>query len=91
MCGLRLDYLENSRKFEDRLKELKNEIHALKLEEKQAGLYSPWNEVLGSLDRSLGSVRTPNPCPFLHHEPPNGTVWVCQRELLYSSPSLHYP
>ncbi|XP_018774889.1 merlin-like isoform X2 [Serinus canaria] len=52
----RLDYLENSRKFEDRLKELKNEIHALKLEEKQAGLYSPWNEVLGSLDRSLGSA-----------------------------------
>ncbi|XP_059721834.1 merlin-like isoform X2 [Haemorhous mexicanus] len=52
----RLDYLENSRKFEDRLKELKSEIHALKLEEKQAGLYSPWNEVLGSLDRSLGSA-----------------------------------
>ncbi|KAF2982781.1 hypothetical protein EK904_010096, partial [Melospiza melodia maxima] len=51
----RLDYLENSRKFEDRLKELKSEIHALKLEEKQAGLYSHWNEVLGSLDRSLGS------------------------------------
>ncbi|NXX69044.1 MERL protein, partial [Spizella passerina] len=36
----RLDYLENSRRFEDRLKELKSEIHALKLEEKQAGLYS---------------------------------------------------
>ncbi|NXY37012.1 MERL protein, partial [Pomatorhinus ruficollis] len=36
----RLDYLEKSRKFEDRLKELKSEIHALKLEEKQAGLYS---------------------------------------------------
>ncbi|NXE41398.1 MERL protein, partial [Ptilorrhoa leucosticta] len=35
----RLDYLEKSRKFEDRLKELKSEIHALKLEEKQAGLY----------------------------------------------------
>ncbi|XP_030818411.1 merlin-like isoform X2 [Camarhynchus parvulus] len=52
----RLDYLENSRKFEDRLKELKSEIHALKLEEKQAGLYSHWNEVLGSLDRSLGSA-----------------------------------
>ncbi|XP_057229345.1 merlin-like [Malurus melanocephalus] len=52
----RLDYLEKSRKFEDRLKELKSEIHALKLEEKQAGLYSHWNEVLGSLDRSLGSA-----------------------------------
>ncbi|OWK59886.1 Merlin [Lonchura striata] len=65
----RLDYLENSRKFEDRLKELKSEIHALKLEEKQAGLYSHWNEVLGSLDRSLGSVRTPHPCLFLQHEP----------------------
>nr|XP_006113171.1 merlin isoform X3 [Pelodiscus sinensis] len=45
----RLDYLEKSKKFEDRLKELKSEIHALKLEEKQTGLYSHWNEVLGSL------------------------------------------
>ncbi|XP_026717581.1 merlin-like isoform X2 [Athene cunicularia] len=52
----RLDYLEKSRKFEDRLKELKSEIHALKLEEKQSGLYSHWNEVLGSLDRSLGNT-----------------------------------
>ncbi|XP_030328532.1 merlin-like isoform X2 [Strigops habroptila] len=52
----RLDYLEKSRKFEDRLKELKSEIHALKLEEKQSGLYSRWNEVLGSLDRSLGNT-----------------------------------
>uniref|UniRef100_A0A8C5T3B8 FERM domain-containing protein n=1 Tax=Malurus cyaneus samueli TaxID=2593467 RepID=A0A8C5T3B8_9PASS len=58
MCAPRLDYLEKSRKFEDRLKELKSEIHALKLEEKQAGLYSHWNEVLGSLDRSLGTVST---------------------------------
>lgn len=55
----RLDYLEKSRKFEDRLKELKSEIHALKLEEKQSGLYSHWNEVLGSLDRSLGNVCIP--------------------------------
>ncbi|XP_065550669.1 merlin-like isoform X4 [Lathamus discolor] len=52
----RLDYLEKSRKFEDRLKELKSEIHALKLEEKQSGLYSHWKEVLGSLDRSLGNT-----------------------------------
>ncbi|EMP41077.1 Merlin [Chelonia mydas] len=52
----RLDYLEKSKKFEDRLKELKSEIHALKLEEKQTGLYSHWNEVLGSLDRSIGNV-----------------------------------
>lgn len=69
MCGPRLDYLEKSRKFEDRLKELKSEIHALRLEEKQAGLYCHWNEVLGSLDCSLGSVSTLNPCPFLQHEP----------------------
>ncbi|KAL8198745.1 UNVERIFIED_CONTAM: Merlin [Gekko kuhli] len=48
----RLDYLDKSRKFEDRLKDLKSEIHALKLEEKQAGLLSRWNELLGSLDRS---------------------------------------
>lgn len=48
----RLDYLDKSRKFEDRLRELKTEIHALKLEEKQAGFFSHWNEVLGSLDRS---------------------------------------
>ncbi|XP_077168919.1 merlin-like isoform X1 [Paroedura picta] len=48
----RLDYLDKSRKFEDRLKELKSEIHALKLEEKQAGFLSRWNELLGSLDRS---------------------------------------
>ncbi|XP_025070816.1 merlin-like isoform X5 [Alligator sinensis] len=52
----RLDYLDKSKRFEDRLKELKSEIHALKLEEKQTGLYSHWNEVLGSLDRSLGHV-----------------------------------
>uniref|UniRef100_A0A8B9RRR1 FERM domain-containing protein n=1 Tax=Accipiter nisus TaxID=211598 RepID=A0A8B9RRR1_9AVES len=52
----RLDYLEKSRKFEDRLKELKSEIHALKLEEKQSGLNCHWNEVLGSLDRSLGNT-----------------------------------
>uniref|UniRef100_A0A8D0G8P7 FERM domain-containing protein n=1 Tax=Sphenodon punctatus TaxID=8508 RepID=A0A8D0G8P7_SPHPU len=37
----RLDYLEKSKKFEDRLKELKSEIHALKLEEKQSGI-CPW-------------------------------------------------
>ncbi|XP_025963004.2 merlin-like isoform X3 [Dromaius novaehollandiae] len=52
----RLDYIEKSKKFEDRLKELKSEIHALKLEEKQSGLYCHWNEVLGSLDRSLGNT-----------------------------------
>ncbi|XP_043355363.1 merlin-like isoform X3 [Dermochelys coriacea] len=52
----RLDYLEKSKKFEDRLKELKSEIYALKLEEKQTGLYSHWNEVLGSLDRSIGNA-----------------------------------
>uniref|UniRef100_A0A8C3HMU8 FERM domain-containing protein n=1 Tax=Chrysemys picta bellii TaxID=8478 RepID=A0A8C3HMU8_CHRPI len=52
----RLDYLEKSKKFEDRLKELKSEIHALKLEEKQNGLCSHWNEVLGSLDRSIGNA-----------------------------------
>ncbi|KAK2525505.1 merlin isoform X1 [Columba livia] len=52
----RLDYLEKSKKFEDRLKELKSEILALKLEEKQSGLYSHWNEVLGSLDRSIGNT-----------------------------------
>ncbi|XP_032630304.1 merlin-like isoform X2 [Chelonoidis abingdonii] len=52
----RLDYLEKSKKFEDRLKELKSEIHALKLGEKQTGLYSHWNEVLGSLDCSTGNV-----------------------------------
>uniref|UniRef100_A0A8B9P450 Merlin n=1 Tax=Apteryx owenii TaxID=8824 RepID=A0A8B9P450_APTOW len=56
----RLDYIEKSKKFEDRLKELKSEIHALKLEEKQSGLYCHWNEVLGSLDRSLGNVCTLN-------------------------------
>ncbi|XP_068765967.1 merlin isoform X2 [Struthio camelus] len=54
----RLDYIEKSKKFEDRLKELKSEIHALKLEEKQSGLYCHWNEVLGSLDRSLGNTRS---------------------------------
>lgn len=70
MCGpYRLDYLEKSRKFEDRLKELKSEIHALKLEEKQSGLYSRWNEVLGSLDRSLGNVCALNTCHF-----PQGTI-----------------
>ncbi|XP_030392668.1 merlin-like isoform X6 [Gopherus evgoodei] len=52
----RLDYLEKSKKFEDRLKELKSEIQALKLEEKQTGLYSHWSEVLGSLDRSIGNA-----------------------------------
>uniref|UniRef100_A0A8C0GZD8 FERM domain-containing protein n=1 Tax=Chelonoidis abingdonii TaxID=106734 RepID=A0A8C0GZD8_CHEAB len=55
----RLDYLEKSKKFEDRLKELKSEIHALKLGEKQTGLYSHWNEVLGSLDCSTGNVCNP--------------------------------
>lgn len=63
----RLDYLEKSKKFEDRLKELKSEIHALKLEEKQSGLYSHWNEVLGSLDRSLGNVCNLNSCHFFKH------------------------
>lgn len=57
----RLDYLEKSKKFEDRLKELKSEILALKLEEKQSGLYSHWNEVLGSLDRSVGNVCSQTP------------------------------
>ena len=63
----RLDYLEKSKKFEDRLKELKSEIHALKLEEKQSGLYSHWNEVLGSFDRSLGNVCNLNSCHFFKH------------------------
>ncbi|XP_026527256.1 merlin-like [Notechis scutatus] len=48
----RLDYLDKSRKFEDRLKELKTEIHALKLEEKHAGFLSHWNIILDSLDHS---------------------------------------
>ncbi|XP_054857858.1 merlin-like [Eublepharis macularius] len=56
----RLDYLDKSRKFEDRLKELKSEIHSLKFEEKHAGLFSHWNELLGSLDRSSGKAyKTP--------------------------------
>uniref|UniRef100_G3W7S5 FERM domain-containing protein n=1 Tax=Sarcophilus harrisii TaxID=9305 RepID=G3W7S5_SARHA len=49
----RLDYLEKSKNFEYRLKELKSEIHALKLEEKQKGPISHWNEVFGSLDLTL--------------------------------------
>ncbi|XP_074045428.1 merlin-like isoform X2 [Macrotis lagotis] len=49
----RLDYLEKSKNFEDRLKELKSEIHALKLEEKQKGPISHWNEVFDSLDLTL--------------------------------------
>ncbi|XP_070591219.1 merlin-like isoform X9 [Erythrolamprus reginae] len=48
----RLDYLDKSRKFEDRLKELKTEIHALKVEEKHAGFLSHWNIILDSLDHS---------------------------------------
>ncbi|KAL7987068.1 hypothetical protein Chor_005987 [Crotalus horridus] len=48
----RLDYIDKSRKFEDRLKELKTEIHALKLEEKHAGFLSHWNIILDSLDHS---------------------------------------
>nr|XP_020862747.1 merlin-like isoform X3 [Phascolarctos cinereus] len=53
---LRLDYLEKSKNFEDRLKELKSEIHALKLEGKQKGPISHWNEVFGSLDPTLRRV-----------------------------------
>ncbi|XP_072834456.2 merlin isoform X1 [Pogona vitticeps] len=53
----RLDYLDKSRKFEDRLQELKSEIHALKVEEKQAGFFSHWSEVLRTLDQPSG-----NPC-----------------------------
>uniref|UniRef100_A0ACB8ED56 Uncharacterized protein n=2 Tax=Sphaerodactylus townsendi TaxID=933632 RepID=A0ACB8ED56_9SAUR len=57
----RLDYLDKSRKFEDRLKELKSEIHALKLEEKQAGLHSRWNKLFGSLDRYSQKIyKTPS-------------------------------
>ncbi|XP_042298356.1 merlin-like isoform X2 [Sceloporus undulatus] len=52
----RLDYLDKSRKFEDRLKELKSEIQTLKLEEKQASFLSHWNEVLGALDRSSAKL-----------------------------------
>ncbi|XP_020862737.1 merlin-like [Phascolarctos cinereus] len=52
----RLDYLEKSKNFEDRLKELKSEIHALKLEGKQKGPISHWNEVFGSLDPTLRRV-----------------------------------
>ncbi|XP_072496198.1 merlin-like isoform X2 [Notamacropus eugenii] len=52
----RLDYLEKSKNFEDRLKELKSEIHALKLEEKQKGPIARWNEVFGSLDLTLRKV-----------------------------------
>ncbi|XP_027717382.1 merlin-like isoform X6 [Vombatus ursinus] len=52
----RLDYLEKSKNFEDRLKQLKSEIHALKLEEKQKGSISQWNEVFGSLDLTLRKV-----------------------------------
>ncbi|KAG8122834.1 hypothetical protein E2320_018337 [Naja naja] len=48
----RLDYLDKSRKFEDRLKELKTEIHALKLEDKHSGFLSHWNIILDSLDHS---------------------------------------
>ncbi|XP_061461242.1 merlin-like isoform X3 [Rhineura floridana] len=56
----RLDYLDKSRKFEYRLQELKSEIHALKVEERQAGFLSHWREVLGSLDRSSGKMgKTP--------------------------------
>ncbi|XP_043861516.1 merlin-like [Dromiciops gliroides] len=48
----RLDYLEKRKNFEDRLKELKSEIHALKLEEKQKQKrpVSYWNEVFVSVD-----------------------------------------
>ncbi|KAJ6655732.1 hypothetical protein lerEdw1_004785 [Lerista edwardsae] len=52
----RLDYMDKSRKFEDRLKELKAELRALQLEEKQTGLLSRWSEVLGALDCSSGST-----------------------------------
>ncbi|KAJ7308980.1 hypothetical protein JRQ81_008262 [Phrynocephalus forsythii] len=53
----RLDYLDKSRRFEDRLQELKSEIHALKVEEKEAGFFSHWKEVLRTLDRPSGSAR----------------------------------
>ncbi|XP_061461241.1 merlin-like isoform X2 [Rhineura floridana] len=56
----RLDYLDKSRKFEYRLQELKSEIHALKVEERQAGFLSHWREVLGSLDRSSGKMGKTN-------------------------------
>ncbi|XP_050764728.1 merlin-like isoform X4 [Gymnogyps californianus] len=95
----RLDYLEKSRKFEDRLKELKSEIHALKLEEKQSGLYSHWNEVLGSLDRSLGN--TPSwmktfetgdsldinlQRPFPAYSLNTTSSWPCTNKIQYTMP-----
>ncbi|XP_063002747.1 merlin-like [Elgaria multicarinata webbii] len=52
----RLDYLDKSRRFEDRLKGLKSEINALKLEEKQAGFLSHWNEVLRALEDPPGKT-----------------------------------
>ncbi|KAM6192689.1 merlin-like isoform 4-T5 [Sarcoramphus papa] len=95
----RLDYLEKSRKFEDRLKELKSEIHALKLEEKHSGLYSHWNEVLGSLDRSLGN--TPSwmktfetgdsldinlQRPFAAYSLNTTSSWPCTNKIQYTMP-----
>ncbi|XP_028938201.1 merlin [Ornithorhynchus anatinus] len=57
----RLDYLEKSRKFEDRLKELKLEIQAMKLEEKQAGAFPPWDGAPGPPGHALGKAASWTP------------------------------
>ncbi|XP_060139108.1 merlin isoform X4 [Zootoca vivipara] len=71
----RLDYLDKSRKFEDRLKELKSEIHALKVEERHAGFLSHWSEVLGSLGRSSGKMCKVELQPSVLHFPDFSNVY----------------
>ncbi|XP_044311993.1 merlin-like isoform X1 [Varanus komodoensis] len=71
----RLEYLDKSRKFEDRLKGLQSKITALKLEEQQTGLFSHWTEVLGSWEHPMGK-----PC--------KAPLWTkaCDTDLPDSSP-----
>ncbi|XP_058141964.1 merlin-like isoform X2 [Dasypus novemcinctus] len=49
----RLDYVEKSKMFEDRLKELKSEIHAMK-HDKKMGQFCDQKQAPGLLDPSLG-------------------------------------
>ncbi|XP_076997130.1 merlin-like isoform X2 [Tamandua tetradactyla] len=50
----RLDYVQKSKMFEDRLKELKSEIHAMKHEDKKLGQLSDWNQDARQSGSSLG-------------------------------------
>ncbi|XP_038615505.1 merlin-like [Tachyglossus aculeatus] len=91
----RLDYLEKSKKFEDRLKELKLEIQAMKLEEKQAGAFPPWDGAPGPPGHALGKAPswTPIftggtaldenlPASFPAHSTHAPGSWVCSSHCL---------